>query len=59
VKTGDILSNGATISKASQPGPCEHPFGLSPADMATLDSGGRIQFGSIHLQSDVGMVTNL
>ena len=54
VKTADILSNEATISKASQPGPCQHPFGLSAAEMATLDSGRRITFGSISLRSDVG-----
>jgi uncharacterized protein (TIGR03437 family) len=53
VKTGDVVSNGASIAKASQPGPCDHPFGLSTADLATLDSGGRILFGSVHLQSDV------
>ena len=52
VKTGDIVSNEATIAKASQPGPCEHPFGLSAMDMATLDSGGSILFGEVHLQSD-------
>lgn len=54
VKTGDIVSNEATIAKASQPGPCEHPFALSAADLATLDSGGRILFGSVSLRSDVG-----
>jgi uncharacterized protein (TIGR03437 family) len=54
VKTGDIVSNEATISKASQPGACEHPFGLSAAEMATLDSGGRITFGAVSLRSDVG-----
>jgi uncharacterized protein (TIGR03437 family) len=52
VKIGEIMSNEATISKASGPGPCEHPLGLSAADMATLDSGGRILFGAVHLQSD-------
>jgi len=54
VKTGDMVSNQATIAKSSQPGPCKHPFGLSAADMATLDSGGRILFGSVTLRSDVG-----
>jgi hypothetical protein len=52
VKTGDIASNEATIAKASRPGPCDHPFGLSAADMATLDSGRQILFGVVHLQSD-------
>ena len=52
VKIGEIMSNEATISKASGPGPCEHPLGLSAADMATLDSGGQILFGAVHLQSD-------
>jgi hypothetical protein len=56
VKTGDIVSNGASIAKASQPGPCEHPFGLSAVDLATLDSGGRVMFGSVSLGSDVGTV---
>ena len=56
MKTGDIVSNEATIAKASQPGPCEHPFGLSAADMARLDSGGQILFGTVHLQSDVETV---
>lgn len=59
VKTGDIMSNEATISKASQPGPCEHPFGLSAADMSTLDSGGQILFGEVYLQSDVGVTPSL
>jgi uncharacterized protein (TIGR03437 family) len=59
VKTGDIVSNEATIAKASRAGPCEHPFGLSAADMATLDSGGRISFGAVHLQSDVGTAPGL
>jgi uncharacterized protein (TIGR03437 family) len=53
VKIGDIVSNEATIAKASYPGPCEHPFGLSAADMASLDSGGTILFGAVHLESDV------
>jgi uncharacterized protein (TIGR03437 family) len=52
VKTGDIMSNEATIAKASQPGLCDHPFRLSAADMATLDSGRQILFGEVHLQSD-------
>jgi uncharacterized protein (TIGR03437 family) len=56
VRTGEIMSNEATISKASRFGPCEHPFGLSAADMATLDSGGTILFGTVHLESDVGTV---
>jgi uncharacterized protein (TIGR03437 family) len=59
VKTGDIASNEATIAKASQPGLCEHPFGLSAAEMATLDSGGTILFGAIHLESDVATLPSL
>ena len=54
VKASGIMSNEATIAKASQPGPCNHPFGLSPADMATLDSGGQITFGLVSLRSDIG-----
>jgi len=56
VNAGGVLSNEATISKASRPGPCEHPFGLSAAEMASLDSGGAILFGVVHLQSDVGSI---
>ena len=56
VTAGGALSNEATIAKASRPGPCEHPFGLSAAEMASLDSGGRILFGVVHLQSDVGLI---
>jgi uncharacterized protein (TIGR03437 family) len=59
VKTGDIVSNEATIAKASQSGACDHPFGLSAADMATLDSGRRIPFGSVSLRSDVGTAPGL
>ncbi len=56
VNAGGILSNEATLAKASRPGPCEHPFGLSAAEMASLDSGGRILFGAVRLQSDVGVI---
>jgi uncharacterized protein (TIGR03437 family) len=56
VKTGDRVSNEAALAKAGQPGACEHPFGLSAADLAMLDSRGQILFGTVHLQSDAGVV---
>jgi uncharacterized protein (TIGR03437 family) len=54
VKAAGGQSNEATIAKANQPGVCSHPFGLSAADLATLDSGDAILFGSIGLQSELG-----
>ena len=53
VQAGDITSNQTSIAKASRPGACRHPFGLSPEELATLDSGGQIVFGAVRLQSSV------
>src|SRR5262249_51053189 len=53
VRTGDSVSNTASIAKTSGPGVCAHPFGLSASELSTLDSGGRIVFGAVRLQSSV------
>jgi uncharacterized protein (TIGR03437 family) len=53
VRTGESISNEASIAKTSGPGVCEHPFGLSTGELSTLDSGGRILFGEVRLQSSV------
>ncbi len=37
------------LSKTSDGSPCQHPFGLSTADLSTLDSGGSIEVGSISM----------
>jgi len=53
VRVGDNPSNQATLSKAAVPGVCDHPLGLSAAEMATLDAGGRVLFGTALLQSNL------
>src|SRR5262249_51638148 len=53
VRTGDSISNTASLAKTSGSGACEHPFGLSTGELSTLDSGGQIVFGAVRLQSSV------
>ena len=44
-------SNPITIAKAAAAGACEHPLGLTPDELKTLDAGGAIPFGSFSLGS--------
>lgn len=46
LRAAGMISNSLTISKATAPGACVHPLGLSAAEMKTLDNGGSIPFGS-------------
>ena len=44
-------SNPITIAKAATAGACEHPLGLTPDELKTLDAGGSIPFGSFSVNS--------
>lgn len=57
VEAGDSISNELSIAKASRPGPCQHPLGLSPADLQALDAGGSVLLGSIGIQSGIVVST--
>lgn len=46
-----------TISKTDDGSPCKHPWGLSPADMATLDQGGSLADAQISLVTQFDAVT--
>ncbi len=44
-------SDPITIAKAATGGACDHPLGLTPDELKTLDAGGSIPFGSFSLGS--------
>jgi hypothetical protein len=47
--TGDRPSQTVVFSAAATPGPCKHPFGLSPETLADLDAGGRVALGEFRI----------
>jgi uncharacterized protein (TIGR03437 family) len=49
IKVGTVLSSTATIAKTISGRPCEHPFGLSEQDLNTLQLGGTLSAGVVHL----------
>ncbi len=51
------MQTSSTISKTSTGAPCVHPFQLSVADMATLDSGGYIAVGQIDMSTTLDVAT--
>jgi uncharacterized protein (TIGR03437 family) len=51
VRAGRSISNEVTIAKAASPGACAHRFGLSSDQLATIDAGGTIPFGSTSIAS--------
>jgi len=53
IRSGAAVSNEVSIAVSLGPGPCQHPFGLSSAEMLTLDRGGSILLGSIRLSQSL------
>jgi uncharacterized protein (TIGR03437 family) len=54
IEIGNTISNLATLSLSRSDGPCQHPFRLTPDQLAKLDSGGRVYVGQIDLYSTIG-----
>jgi hypothetical protein len=48
-----MASNEGSLALSNLPGVCQHPLGLSAAEMSTLDQGGGIMFGSIAISRSV------
>jgi uncharacterized protein (TIGR03437 family) len=55
LRADGLVSNSVTIAKASAPGACVHPLGLSASQMKTLDDGGGLAFGSVSIGGGVSV----
>jgi uncharacterized protein (TIGR03437 family) len=55
LRAAGVASNSVTVAKASAPGACVHPLGLSASQMKTLDDGGVLAFGSVSIGGGVSV----
>lgn len=54
VEAAGTRSNPSSISKTSDGSVCRSSLGLTPADLATLDSGGTVELAQLNLSARVG-----